>query len=142
MPETSSAVRVLVVDDDADIAEMLSFALEHNGLEVTGVAHNGREALDMAEESQPDIVLLDMAMPEVTGLEALPGIRLVAPRSRVCVHSAIGARFLTDSALEAGAVAYIEKGVRPRSIVRHLQRVMDADPQDAVHPYPLRRDYT
>ena len=80
-------------------------------------------------------------MPEVGGLEVLPKIHEVAPRCKVVVHSAIGAMFVTDSALQAGAVAYIEKGVSPRSIVAHLNRVATAGTVRPVRPYPLSREY-
>ena len=60
---------------------------------------------------------------------------------KVVVHSAIGAMFVTESALRAGAVAYIEKGVSPRSIVAHLNRVAEAGTVRPVRPYPLSREY-
>jgi CheY-like chemotaxis protein len=137
----SPSPRVLVVDDDADIAEMLSMALTSHGLEVTGVAHDGREAVALAGETRPDVVLLDQAMPRMTGLEALPRLLAAAPGSRVCMHSAMGAGATARSALEAGAVGYIEKGVRPRSIATHLRRILDEDDRP-VRPFPLRRDYS
>jgi DNA-binding NarL/FixJ family response regulator len=80
-------------------------------------------------------------MPEVGGLDVLPEIQAIAPRCKVVVHSAIGAMFMTESALRAGAVAYIEKGVSPRSIVAHLNRVADAGTNRPVRPYPLNREY-
>jgi two-component system chemotaxis response regulator CheY len=141
----SPTLRVLVVDDDEDITEMLSMALEVNGLEVAGVAHSGPEAVDLAGRTQPDVVLLDQVMPRMTGLEAVPELQAIAPRSKVCMHSAIGATTMTESALAAGVEGYIEKGVRPRSIVAHLRRMMadDAGPgAGPVRPLPLRRDYS
>jgi DNA-binding NarL/FixJ family response regulator len=141
MVAPSPSLRVLVVDDDEDIADMLSMAFEVNGLEVAGVAHSGAEAVQLAERTQPDIVLLDQAMPRMSGLEAVPELHAIAPRSKVCMHSAIGAPAVTESALAAGVDGYIEKGVRPRTIVAHLRRIME-NGAGPVRPFPLRRDYS
>ena len=107
----------------------------------TGQAHDGHDTLELVSRFQPDILLLDLHMPDKGGLEVLPEIHAVAPRCKVVVDSAIGAMFVTESALRAGAVAYVEKGVSPRTLVAHLNRVATAGNVRPVRPYPLRQEY-
>ena len=140
-PEKTRALRIVVAEDNRDVQSMIKLTLEIGGFDVVGQAYDGRETLEQVREHQPDLLLLDLHMPEVGGLEVLPKIHEVAPRCKVVVHSAIGAMFVTDSALHAGAVAYIEKGVSPRSIVAHLNRVAEAGSARPVRPYPLSREY-
>jgi DNA-binding NarL/FixJ family response regulator len=140
-PEQARTLRIVVAEDNRDVQEMIRITLEVGGFEVVGQAYEGRQTLELVGDLQPDILLLDLHMPEVGGLDVLPEIQAIAPRCKVVVHSAIGAMFMTESALRAGAVAYIEKGVSPRSIVAHLNRVADAGTTRPVRPYPLNREY-
>jgi DNA-binding NarL/FixJ family response regulator len=135
------ALRIVIAEDNRDVRGMIRMTLEIGGFEVVGQAQDGRETLELVRELQPDILLLDLHMPDTGGLEVLPEIQVIAPRCKVVVHSAIGAMFITESALQAGAVAYIEKGVSPRSIVAHLNRVATAGSMRPVRPYPLNREY-
>ena len=93
------------------------------------------------EEQQPDIVLLDLHMPDMGGLEVLPVLRDKCPNARVVAFSAIGATHMVENALEAGVFGYIEKGVSIESIIKHLDRVSTAGRVKFVRPFPLRRDY-
>jgi len=140
-PEQTKTLRIVVAEDNRDLQAMIQMTLDVGGFEVVGQAYDGRETLELVRELQPDILILDLHMPEVGGLEVLPQIHAIAPGCKVVVHSAIGAMFVTDAALKAGAVAYIEKGVSPRSIVAHLKRVADAGKMRPVRPYPLKREY-
>ena len=135
-------VSVVIAEDAADIADLLELALSRAGFDVVGMAVNGVECIELTERLQPEIVVLDLHMPEMGGLEALPLIGEVSPRTKVVVHSAIGATFMTESTLRAGAVAYIQKGVSPRSIVKHIQRVAHAGAVSPVRPFPLNREYS
>lgn len=141
MQRVTEAIKVVIAEDDTDILEMLQTTLEMLGVDVVGSAVNGREAIDEVTRLTPDIILLDMHMPEMLGLEAIPEIVNHSPRTKIVVHSAIGATFMTDQALKLGAHAYIEKGVKPRTIVEHIERVHIAGAVRPVQPYPLRRNY-
>lgn len=141
MQRVTEAIKVVIAEDDTDILEMLQTTLEMLGVDVVGSAVNGREAIEEVTRLSPDIILLDMHMPEMLGLEAIPEIVTHAPRTKIVVHSAIGATFMTDQALKLGAHAYIEKGVKPRTIVEHIERVHIAGAVRPVQPYPLRRNY-
>ena len=82
-------LRVLVVDDDADVRLLLRFVLEREGVStIVAEAANGREAIDAAREHQPDVVVLDEAMPVMTGSEAIPELRVAAPGARIIMYSA------------------------------------------------------
>jgi DNA-binding NarL/FixJ family response regulator len=139
--EETRTIRIVVAEDNRDLQAMIRMTLEVAGFQVVGQAYDGRDAVELVREHQPDILVLDLHMPEVGGLEVLPEIHAVAPHCKVVVHSAIAAMFITESALRAGAVAYIEKGVSPRSIVAHLNRVATAGNVRPVRPYPLSREY-
>jgi CheY-like chemotaxis protein len=139
--EETQPLRIVVAEDNLDLQAMVRMTLEVAGFKVVAQAYDGRETLELVREHQPDLLLLDLHMPEVGGLEVLPEIHAIAPHCKVVIHSAIAAMFITESALKAGAVAYIEKGVSPRSIVAHLNRVATAGHVRPVRPYPLSREY-
>jgi PAS domain S-box-containing protein len=102
---------VLVVDDAEDLRMLLRVRMEsYKGLTVVGEAADGVAAVEMASELQPDLVLLDLAMPRMDGLEALPLIRAAVPGVRVIVLSGFNQSTLAQKALEAGADHYVVKG--------------------------------
>jgi len=134
-------LRVAVVDDDVDVRDLLSLGLTTDTLEVVGTAADAKEAIELVSGTQPDIVLLDLHMPDMGGLEVLPRLREVCPDARVVAFSAIGATHMVENAIEAGVFGYIEKGVTIDSIIKHLDRVASAGRVKFVRPFPLRRDY-
>lgn len=134
-------IRVVVVDDDDDTRDLLMTALDFGGLDPVGQAGDGPSAVAAVTKTLPDIVLLDLHMPDISGIDLLPQLHEASPGTRFVVLSAIGATYMTEAALRAGAVAFIEKGVSPRSILRHIQRVHESGPVKIVRPYPLNREY-
>ena len=91
-----------------------------------GEAVNGQEAVEAAERLQPDAIILDMAMPVMTGLEALPLLRERAPGSMVVVYAA-GSRSQNEpAALAAGATSYFEKGVSAKAVVVGTAELLEA----------------
>lgn len=121
-PHTQAAnaqpIRVLLVDDADDIRLILRRVLAaHGGFVVSGEAVDGAAAIRLAADLQPDIIVLDMAMPVMDGLEALPHIREVAPLAKVIVLSGFEKTRMQPAALAAGAHAYIEKGVAARDLL-------------------------
>lgn len=116
--ETGDELRILVVDDTPDMRLLMRVLLDrYVGLRVIGEAENGVEAIELAEVRQPDLVMLDLAMPEMDGLEALPHILRVAPDAQVIVLSAFGADTMASAALAAGATSYVQKGASPQELV-------------------------
>ena len=118
---------VLLVDDSEDVREVLRLLVAADGrLQVVGEAVNGRDAVEAAERLQPDAIILDMAMPVMTGLEALPLLRERAPGSMVVVYAA-GSRSQNEPAvLAAGARSYFEKGVSAKAVVAGTIELLEA----------------
>ena len=114
MPATVASARrgnVLVVDDADDLRMLLRLRIERSEvLHVVGEAADGRAGVELATRLQPHLVLLDLAMPEMDGLEALPLIRAAVPGVRVIVLSGFNGAGMAQKALAAGAEQYIEKG--------------------------------
>lgn len=117
-----SGPRVLVVDDEPDIRVLLQMTLGLDGFEVVGEATNGREAVALAADLQPDVIVLDLMMPVMGGMEALPLLLESSPRSHVVVLSA-AASHLIDQAVAAGADGYIEKPMAIRELAPMLHSV-------------------
>lgn len=113
------APSVLIVDDDQSMRDFLSMLVELGGFTLVGAAVDGLEAVSISEETQPDIVILDLEMPRMSGLEALPRIHEVSPHSKVVVFSAYDA----SKALEHGAADYLEKDVPPAELTRRLHEL-------------------
>ncbi|WP_426245710.1 response regulator [Nocardioides sp. LHG3406-4] len=139
--EEEKPISVVVVDDDDDLRGILRIALESRGFDILGDTSDAMAALQVVRDGQPDIILLDLAMPEVTGLEVLPLLLEQSPRSKIVICSAISATHMTEAALDAGADAYIIKGVSAKTLIGHLRRVAHSGPVRPVRPYPLGRDY-
>lgn len=110
-------IRVLIADDDADQRLLTSIALrEHGRFEVVGEASDGREAVELTGRYRPDLLVLDVSMPGMTGLQALPQIRREAPECRVVVYSGYPRAQLERAALDGGAVGYLEKALTLRPL--------------------------
>jgi DNA-binding NarL/FixJ family response regulator len=119
---------VLLVDDIADLRFMLRLNLEGSGrFQVVAEASNGLEGIELARQHQPDLVLLDIAMPVKDGMEALPDIRTASPESRVVILSSFEEQRYGDQAIRLGASAYIEKTLPPDALVARLVDVMERD---------------
>ena len=113
--------RVLLVDDNDDLRRLLRLQLERTGrYEIVGEAADGNEAVRLATELQPRIVLLDLSMPVMDGLQALPLILDAVPEVRVVVLSGFDQGTMSVRALAAGAARYVEKGM-----TMHLADVLD-----------------
>jgi DNA-binding NarL/FixJ family response regulator len=118
-------VRVLVVDDHVLFAEMLALALDLSGrFEVVGHARNGSEAIEQAAWLRPDVVVMDVQMPVLDGIEATPRVLAAAPRAKVVMVSSSQAPEDRSRAREAGAVAFLGKDASTEELVRALERVV------------------
>ena len=124
---------MLVVDDDLAMRVLLRTAIELDArFEVVDEADDGMKAIALAATHQPDVVLLDAAMPELNGIEAIPGILAVSSRSRVYVYSAYVGDQSEQVALEAGATAVVSKRVP----MRELLDLVGAPPGSGSGPKP------
>lgn len=121
-------VRVLIADDHAMVREGLHWALEHAGYEVVGEAADGEEAVEMAEQLRPDLVLMDLSLPVLSGVAATKRIRSLSPTIKVVALSMLSDETAVSSALAAGAVGYLVKDSTTAEIVSALREVMEAAP--------------
>jgi two-component system nitrate/nitrite response regulator NarL len=103
-------VRVLVVDDHQMLREALVGLLELAGFQVVGAVADGADATVLATELEPDVVLMDLSMPVLNGLDTTRLLREVAPEVAIVVFSAFDSPELKRQAFDAGAVAYLPKG--------------------------------
>jgi DNA-binding NarL/FixJ family response regulator len=110
-------VRVVIVDDVADVRDGLARLLERLGIAVVGVAGDGREALDVVEVMRPQVVIMDLRMPRMDGVQATREIVSRHPDIAVLMLSAYGDDSLVIDALMAGASGYLLKGVRSGELV-------------------------
>jgi DNA-binding NarL/FixJ family response regulator len=114
-------VRVVIADDQRLFAEALEAILSTDGrIAVVGRADNGRNALELAREHEPDIVLMDIAMPVMDGIEATKAIREEVPRTRVVVLTGSAAHSDVSRARTAGASAYVTKDQIAGDLVRAI----------------------
>jgi DNA-binding NarL/FixJ family response regulator len=119
--------RVLVVDDHPLTLEALTSLLEQHGFDVAGQAHDGAEAIEQAGKLHPDLVLLDLTMPGMDGLAALPGIHEAAPETEVVVLTASGTEENLLAAIRAGAAGYLLKTESPERIAGFLRGVIGGE---------------
>ena len=121
------AERILLVDDHPLTRSALSGLLVQHGFEVVGEAEDGAEAVARAEELQPDLILLDLSMPDVDGLTALPRLREAAPACEVVVLTASGTEENLLGAIRGGAAGYLLKSEPPERIVGFLRGVANGE---------------
>ncbi len=121
------ATRVLIVDDHPLTRDALGALLTQNGFSLAGEAPDGETAIRLARELQPDLILLDLAMPGMDGLEALPHLREAAPDCEVVMLTAsVGDENLL-AAVRAGAAGYLLKTEPPERIVEFLRGAANGD---------------
>jgi DNA-binding NarL/FixJ family response regulator len=117
-------IRVLIVDDHAVLRQALRLLLEvHPEIEVVGDAANGREAMDAAEKLLPDVILMDMVMPGLNGLEATRQIRRRLPKTKVLILTGYMEDEQIVSALRAGASGYVVKKSDATELILGIQAV-------------------
>ena len=120
----SGKIRILIVDDHAVLRQALRLLLEiHDEVEVVGDAANGREAIDAAEKLQPDVVLMDMVMPGLNGLEATRQIRRRLPKTKVLILTGYMEDEQIVGALRAGASGYVVKKSDVTELLLGIQSV-------------------
>ncbi|MGH9103415.1 MAG: response regulator [Acidimicrobiales bacterium] len=109
---TGGPIRVVVVDDDDETRRIVQICLSlEDGFEVVGEAADGRTAVEVVQGCQPDVVLLDLEMPGMNGLEAIPSLRRAAPAAKIAVLSAFPDPFTLADALTRGADTYLDKAM-------------------------------
>ena len=112
---------VLIVDDSRVSRKMIRHLLEHSGFEVAAEAINGKEGLDLYVKLRPDVVAMDITMPEMNGIDALKAIKEHDPDAKVVIISAAGQDYNKADAIRAGAVAFVTKPYSDEEILEALR---------------------
>lgn len=118
------AKRVLIVDDAVFMRMKLKNILEANGYEVAGEAQNGQEAFDLYQATKPDLVTMDITMPDVDGLDALKMIKGADAAARVVMCSAMGQQGMVMDAIRSGAVDFIVKPFDTDRVIKALEKAL------------------
>ena len=115
---------VLVCDDAVFMRTMISDILTQAGLEVVGEADSGAQAVEKYRQLKPDLVTMDIIMPEMGGIDAVKAITEFDPEARVLMCSAMGQQALVAEAIQAGAKDFVVKPFQPSRVLEAVQRVL------------------
>jgi DNA-binding NarL/FixJ family response regulator len=135
--DTATALRVLVADDSAPLRECICVSLEREGLIVVGEAADGAQALDQTAATRPDVVLMDLRMPHMNGIQATQAIRRQYPDTQVVLWTGEDDAQLVRAVRLSGAHAGVPKGIRVADLVATLRGV--CDPGRHARFAPVRR---
>lgn len=116
--------KILVVDDAAFMRMMLKDILTKNGFEVVGEAENGKVAVEKYKELNPDLVTMDITMPEMDGIEAVKAIKAFNPNARVVMCSAMGQQAMVIDSIQAGAKDFIVKPFQPDRVIEAVRKAL------------------
>jgi len=134
----SQAIRVLIVDDHTIVRKGIRALLaEIEGIEVVGEADNGQEAVAQAETLHPDVILMDLAMPKMDGIEATRQIKASQPESRILVMTSFAADDKVFPAIKAGALGYLLKESAPEDLVQAIRQIHRGE--SSLHPTIARK---
>ncbi|HEY0303631.1 MAG TPA: response regulator [Longimicrobiales bacterium] len=115
---------VLICDDAVFMRTMLSDILSHAGFSIVGEAQTGKEAVAKYKELQPDLVTMDIVMPDMGGIEAVRAIVADYPDAKILMCSAMGQQSLVVEAIQAGARDFVVKPFQPSRVLEAVQRVL------------------
>jgi NarL family two-component system response regulator LiaR len=136
--QITGKIRVLVADDHAIVRRGISSLLATEScLEVVGEAQDGQEALDKALRARPDVVLMDLVMPGMDGVEAIRRITSSLPAVRILVLTSFASDDKVFAAIRAGALGYLLKDSGPEELVAAIQQVHSG--QSSIHPTIARK---
>ena len=116
--------KILIVDDAAFMRMMIKDILTKNGYEVVAEAANGVEAVELYNSHQPDLVTMDITMPEMDGIEAVKQIKAVNPAAKVIMCSAMGQQSMVMDAIKAGANDFIVKPFQADRVLEAVKKIV------------------
>ncbi|MGF7048753.1 two-component system response regulator [Paenibacillus macquariensis subsp. defensor] len=118
------ANRILIVDDAAFMRMMIRDILTKNGFEVVGEAQDGAQAIEKFKEVRPDLITMDITMPEMDGITALKEIKKIDPSAKVIMCSAMGQQAMVIDAIQAGAKDFIVKPFQSDRVVEAINKTL------------------
>ena len=116
--------RIVIVDDAAFMRMMIKDILTKNGFEVVGEAENGQVAIEKYKELKPDLVTMDITMPEMDGIQAVKKIREIDSSARIIMCSAMGQQAMVIDAIQAGAKDFIVKPFQPDRVIEAVRKAL------------------
>jgi len=122
MGDEAKKTRVLVVEDEKIISMQISRVLSHAGYEIVGTASDGNEAIIKANELQPDVILMDLVMPRMHGLDAIKSINGTLPESNIIVVTGLQSKSIFTEALKAGAKDGIFKPFKEHELLEVIAK--------------------
>src|SRR5512140_1014000 len=130
---SSKPIRLLIVDDQAIVRKGIRALLaEVNGMEVIGEAGDGLEAVRLAGVLHPDVILMDLVMPRLDGIEAIRRILADQPKARILVLTSFAADDKVFPAIKAGALGYLLKDSEPEELIAAIKNIQRGEP--FLHP--------
>ncbi|MBZ4653523.1 MAG: response regulator receiver protein [Peptococcaceae bacterium] len=116
--------KIMIVDDAAFMRMMLKDILTKNGYDVIGEAENGQIAVDKYKDLRPDLVTMDITMPELDGISAVKKIKQFDPNARIVMCSAMGQQAMVIDAIQAGARDFIVKPFQPERVLEAVKKAL------------------
>jgi len=130
MESGSRRIRVLVVDDSPTALRSVCKYLQFEGIfEVAGTARDGNHVMHQAERFRPDLVLMDLSMPQKNGLEAAKELRSAFPEMRLLIYSQLSGLALKEECLRWGAHGFVEKSQMVETLVEEVRKLFPENPQ-------------
>jgi two-component system chemotaxis response regulator CheY len=115
---------ILIVDDAAFMRMMIRDVLTKNGFEIVGEAENGQRAIEKYKELSPELVIMDITMPEVDGIQAVREIKKFNPSAKIIMCSAMGQQAMVIEAIQAGAKDFIVKPFQADRVVEAVKKAL------------------
>ncbi len=115
---------ILIVDDAAFMRMMIKDVLSKNGFTISGEAENGARAIERFKELNPDLVIMDITMPEVDGIQAVKEIKKINGAAKIIMCSAMGQQAMVIEAIQAGAKDFIVKPFQAERIIEAVKKVL------------------
>ena len=119
------AKNILICDDAAFMRMMIKDILTKNGYNVVGEAENGLKAVEKYQETKPDLVLMDITMPEMDGIQALKKIKQADPNASVVMCSAMGQQAMVIESIQSGASDFIVKPFQPDRVLEAVKKAVE-----------------
>ncbi|MCF6466301.1 response regulator [Clostridium sp. Cult2] len=115
---------ILIVDDASFMRMMIKDILTKNGFEVVGEAENGINAVEKYKELRPELVIMDITMPEMDGIQAVKEIKSIDPNSKIIMCSAMGQQAMVIEAIQAGAKDFIVKPFQHERVIEAVKKAL------------------
>ena len=115
---------ILIVDDASFMRMMIKDILTKNGFEVIGEAENGIKAVDKYKELGPELVIMDITMPEMDGIQAVKEIKAIDPNARIIMCSAMGQQSMVMDSIKSGARDFIVKPFQPERVLEAVKKAL------------------